>query len=161
MRFLLVAAWMLGGLTAAAHGVSPATAVVERLYRSFAWEAVLEGQGHAQAFIDQPRAVLRRYLSQGLTEALLRERQCAQRRREICALDFAPLWDSQDPRASDLRVSFGFSTAQVLVSFRAGPSQDRRELRMTMVREASGWRIDDVRYPDGRRLRDLLERAQP
>lgn len=151
---------LLALIAGAAVAGESAVDTVRRLYRDFAWEAVLETSA-GRSFVDQPQQRLRSYLSAGLSAALRAERACVARRGEICALDFAPLWGSQDPVAIDLRISaVAGAPSRVLVSFNAVNESHRRELVLHLRRESVGWRVDDIEYPGGQRLRQLLGSAR-
>src|SRR2546428_13926594 len=88
------------------HAQPPsAVTTVAQLYRDFAWEAVVEEpewSGHG--LMDQPRAILLRYFDEHLTDLLLADRACENRTHGHCRLGFLPIWASQDPAATDLKV---------------------------------------------------------
>jgi hypothetical protein len=132
-----------------------ADAVVSQLYKDFAWEAVPD---HAEkpGFIDQPRAVLRRYFDDNLTNLILADRACAERTHEICRLDFSPIWDSQDPAASGLKVSATKDPSLVRVTFRYPGSNELMDLLYRMTKTKDGWRIHDITYHSHASLLSLL-----
>jgi hypothetical protein len=130
-------------------------AVVSQLYKDFAWEAVPD---HAEkpGLIEQPRAVLQRYFDDGLTNLILADRACAERTHEICRLDFSPIWDSQDPAASGLKVSATKDPSVVNVTFRDPESHDVTELTYRMTKTQAGWRVHDIAYKSHESLLTLL-----
>ncbi len=130
-------------------------AVVSQLYKDFAWETVAD---HAEkpGLIDQPRAVLRRYFDDGLTNLILEDRACAERTHEICRLDFSPIWDSEDPGASGLKVSATKDPNVVRVTFRYPGSNELMELSYQMTKTKDGWRIHDIAYHSHASLLSLL-----
>jgi len=83
---------------------------------------------------------------------------CREQTHEICSLDFDPLFASQDPsgvydleavRQGD-HVSVTFrqdADKKVLVDFKVIATKD-------------GWKIDDIRYPDGSQLSLLLRNGK-
>jgi hypothetical protein len=129
--------------------------VVSQLYKDFAWEVVPD---HAEkpGLIDQPRAVLRRYFDDGLTNLILEDRACAERTHEICRLDFSPIWDSQDPAASGLKVSPTKDPNVVRVTFRYPGSNELMELSYRMTKTKDGWRVHDIAYHSHASLLSLL-----
>jgi hypothetical protein len=130
---------------------------VERLYRDFAWEAVIDQPVSTPTFLEQPDAVWLRYLSPRLVELLRRERDCAARTHEICQLDFDPIWASQDPGATQLTIVEGDAPDVALVTFMHPADGQRIRLTFSLVSGAEGWSIDDIHYQVGSSLRALLE----
>jgi hypothetical protein len=137
-------------------GAEAPSAVVVRLYRDFAWEAVLAPRNDSLPFIEQPRPVLERYLEAGLAGLLLADRECVRRTKEICRINSHPLFDSQDPAATDLEVGAPDAGNIVRVRFRYPGSGARVEIRHVVEFTASGWRIRDIRYEEGASLRERL-----
>ena len=151
---LAAAALIITQAATAAAPQPPQVALVADLYRAFAFEAVLETPA-LPGLIDQPRAVLLRYFTPELADLLLRDRACTAQTREICRLDFAPLWGNQDPTGAAVQIQPGASAASVMVQLRYPGASAR--LTLTLARTASGWRIADIGYGDGQpTLRALL-----
>jgi hypothetical protein len=132
-----------------------ADAVVSQLYRDFAWETVSD---HAEkpGLIDQSRSVLSRYFDDGLTNLILADRACAERTHEVCRLDFSPIWDSQDPAASGVKVSATKDPSVVKVRFRNPASGEVTELLYRMTKTQTGWRVHDIVYKSHESLLALL-----
>ena len=128
--------------------------VATSLYRDFAWEVVFAVPTQP-SFIDQPRAVLDRYLTPELAAAIHADRACAARTHAICRLDFDPLWDSQDPSASGLRLTPGPELSRVDVSFNV-PDGRRTVIQLHLRQTRAGWRIDDFVGHEGRSLKAVL-----
>jgi hypothetical protein len=106
--------------------------------------------------IEQPRAVLRRYFDDSLTNLILEDRACAERTHEICRLDFSPIWDSQDPAASGLKVSATKDPSVVRVTFRYPGNNELMDLSYRMTKTKDGWRIHDIAYDSHASLLSLL-----
>ncbi|MCU0618213.1 MAG: hypothetical protein MUD17_14170 [Gemmatimonadaceae bacterium] len=104
------------------------------------------------------RAQLARYFDGRLLDLWLRDRECVTRQREICNLDFAPLWDSQDPAGTTVRVLAGDRANHVVVELRQPASAEVVRLQFELVRSAVGWRIRDISKPTVWSLVDLLSR---
>jgi hypothetical protein len=132
-----------------------ANAVVAKLYKDFAWEAVA---GHAEkpGLIEQPRAILNRYFDDTLTALILEDRKCVERTKEVCRLDFSPIWDSQDPNATKVNVVGSSDPAVVKVSFTDPESGTSTTLSYRMVKTKDGWRIHDIDYTSHESLLAIL-----
>ena len=153
-----VVAILLLAACSAAGAAEPASEVVLRLYRDFAWEAVL-AQPADTGLAQQPEAALLSYFTPELAHALAADAACASRRQEVCALDFLPLWASQDPGAYDLSVAMaGPHAAQATyVSPHTGKATT---LRFELAPTKAGWRVSDIVYSSGPSLAQLLS-AKP
>jgi len=131
--------------------------VVASLYRDFAWEVLTsESLGGESGFIDQPRSVLERYLTPSLATLILEDRACVERTREVCAMGFMPLWNSQDPSPSGLRIGAGANASEVLVQFRPSSMDDEVAFRFEMVQTDAGPRVQDIVYAEDWSLRKAL-----
>lgn len=144
-------------LSTGARGESGPSATIVQLYKDFAWEVVIEDQNGLVPFIDQPRSVLEKYLSPELAKLWLTDRACAENSGEMCRMSFDPLWNSQDPAATRLKITSGSKPGLVDVSYQSPGSEQRVSLRFRLVKLASGWRIDDIRYDRETTLREILE----
>lgn len=116
--------------------------VVARLYRDFAWEAVML-QPTWTGIMDQPREVLERYFDKKLTTLILQDRACA-KREGMCQLSFSPIWGSQDPSASDLEVQQSHESNMILVKFRYPSTNELVTLMYRLTKTSNGWRISDI-----------------
>ena len=142
---------------APAHAAEDAAAVVARLYRDFAWEAVVT-EPYTPGLAQQPASVLRRYFDEGMVARFLADRECVHKTNSVCRLDHAPLWASQDPAAYDLHVKPTQQPGVVDVEFSGPASPEPTRLRYELVRTSQGWRITDIRSDGGRAsLRKQLE----
>jgi PP-loop superfamily ATP-utilizing enzyme len=130
--------------------------VVVRLYRDYAWEAVMSGTVRDGFFADQPLVELEKYLDHELASLLVADAECIRRTHEICNLEFMPLFASQDPAASDLEVEETKKKDEVQVTFkRLGGDQVRMLFKMRQ--EVAGWRISDIEYESSRSLKTILK----
>ena len=140
--------------------VGPTVGLVRQLYADVSCEAVMD-EPRCPADRDlslMSRAQLARYFDGRLLDLWLRDWECVTRRREICNLDFAPLWDSQDPAGTTVRVLAGDRANHVVVELRRPASTDVVRLQFELVRGAVGWRIRDVSKPTVWSLVALLSR---
>ena len=128
---------------------------VAKLYRDFAWEAVIT-QPSAPGLAEQPKTVLLKYFTPKLASALAADSACAARHHEVCALDFAPLWASQDPGAPNLSISGGRDPGHVHVEFAYPATGQVLKLTFLLVLTKAGWRVADIVYPSGPSLAKQL-----
>ena len=106
--------------------------------------------------MEQPRAVLAQYFDDALVNLLLADRACATKSHEICKLDSDPIWASQDPEATELKISAGSDSGMVAVRFRTPSSDGQVNLSYRMARTSRGWRIHDIVYDADHSLRSEL-----
>jgi len=147
LRLALLAAAMLPLSVYAAVIPTPQVAAVSKLYEAFAYEAVVD-YPVGRVFIDQTKEVLLRYITPELYELIHRDRLCAMSTHEICRLDFAPLWASQDPAGSTVNFETGPRGNTVIAHVRAGAHSTK--ITYSLVQTKGGWRIDDIVYDDER-----------
>jgi hypothetical protein len=132
--------------------------LVEKLYREFAWEAVMSGPGFRQpGLIDQPKSVLERFFTPEITGLLLKDRAEAAAAGEVGRIDFLPLWASQDPSAADLRITAGSKPNTVVVSFLPQGAKSATELVFIVEDTPGGARIADIKYASGSSFAALLK----
>lgn len=131
--------------------------VVAQLYRDFAWEAVIDSpRWHGHDLLNQPRRVLERYFDPNLAALIRRDRQCVAKTHEVCNLNFSPIWASQDPGATELKVVAGVTPETVIVRFRYPGNGEKVELVYRMARTKAGWRVADIRYSPDSTLLSML-----
>src|SRR5213079_1542291 len=74
-----------------------ALAAVVKLYQDFAAEAVIDSVEYQPAdLFGRTKVAMARYLDDELVALVMADRECSARKHEVCNLDFAPIWDSQD-----------------------------------------------------------------
>ena len=151
-------------MPAMAAGVEAKTSVIARLYKEYAWEAIFDTAAapsrNWKTLLDEKPEILVRFFDDALTRLIVEDRNCRQRTHEICRLDYEPIWASQDPAATDLRISPGQEPSMIVVAF--GYPGDKRALEVTyrMSLTRRGWRIADVLGPGGLSLLATLS-ARP
>ncbi|MEO8803741.1 MAG: hypothetical protein ABI304_12905 [Rudaea sp.] len=134
--------------------------VVHALYDEFAGEAVLEDPETQKPLLDQSRVVLLRYFTPELSALILRDRECAARTREVCNLDFLPIWDSQDPMGATVKMAGEPAVGKVRATIRYA-NGEKRILIFRLAQTSVGWRIADVIYAgDKPTLAQILRSAQ-
>lgn len=136
--------------SAAAAEASAPEAVVARLYQVHDTEQ--NPFSHATE-----RAALERFFAKELAGLIHADAVAA--KGEVGALEFDPVYDSQDPQITALKVGEptlkGDEQATVEVTYK--DSGKNRKLLYTLQRDAAQmWKISDVRYNDGRTLAKIL-----
>jgi hypothetical protein len=140
--------------------VDDEAAVVAKLYKDFAWQAMAS---HADLFGDdlshQDKATLEKYFSPALADLLVKDAACQTRHQGICNLDFDLLFDSQDPRVTDLSVTTT-SPGRVSVVYKDPVDEKKMQIDFEVARVGEAWKITDVIYkrPDRMSLRRILSR---
>jgi len=127
-------------------GAESAQSVVARLYKDFAWQALSsQSELFGDVLSHQKKTVLDRYFSPDLTALFLQDESCQSKTKEICSLDFDPLFASQDPGATDLEIGEAKSNT-VPVEFKSsiGSAKVQLDFKMTMI--AGAWKITDIIY---------------
>lgn len=152
LRSILLSVFAIALLITSAEAVprppkvnSPQGTVL-KLYRDFAWEAVMDVPGW-DGLMEQPRKVLDQYFDERLTSLILRDRACVDKKGEECRLDFLPIWASQDPGAYELEVEPSDRNF-VSVKFLYPSTHEKVELKYRLTETPKGWRISDIIGPD-------------
>ena len=139
-------------------GAAPQAAAVVRAFYKHHF-----ARGHC-CFDEAGLRLRRRWFTPALYDALLREVRKETPGDEAPYFNGDPFTDSQEG-PSDFSVghaSAGGGRADVSVLLRwadGGKTVARRTLRVGLMRAGGAWRIDDIRYPDGRTLRADLKRS--
>jgi hypothetical protein len=167
MRLTFTIALVMGLATSACFSqvrdaaTGPEVELVASLYRAYAWEVVIDEPLPGTAtLLEQPASELGRFFTPNLVALLRKDRECTARKREICRLDFSPIWAAQDPIATELRVYRTQEQNKVRVQFKTAPQGNVSVLIYTVARTEAGLRIDDIEYESGTALSRLLQGKQ-
>ncbi|MDB4908365.1 MAG: hypothetical protein JWO05_3149 [Gemmatimonadetes bacterium] len=156
---VLMSAIAVAPIEAQAKPSAPVT-LIASLYAAFACEAVVDAPGcdSTHELMDQPKPVLARYFDAQMVRLWLADRKCAAQSREICSLDFAPMWSSQDPIGTTVRILPTNDPRLVDVELLSPQGKTRQLLRYTLVKTPQGWRIHDISLGKEWSLLALLSR---
>jgi hypothetical protein len=124
-----------------------AETLVTALYRDH------DGQ-HGPFFQTDSREPLDRYFEPSLADLIWKD--AVEAKGEVGALDFDPLYDAQDVEPKNLTVhpaQADGAALRVPVSFDS--YGEKRQLTYVLARAGETWKISDIRYADGRTLRDV------
>jgi hypothetical protein len=97
---------------------------------------------------------LDRYFEPSLADLIWKD--VVESKGEVGALDFDPLYDAQDVEPKNFTVHPAQpdgTTVRVPVSFDS--YGEKRQLTYVLTPAAGAWKISDIRYADGRTLRDV------
>lgn len=165
-RFILIAltAFTFGwARTAVAAKADTEAGVVARLYKDFAWQAI---GGQPELFGDhighQSRSTLEKYFTPALADLLVKDVACQVKWQGICNLDVDLLFDSQDPRVTDLEVA-KVAPGRVAVVFKDPTSDEATKIEFQVAQVAGKWKIADIVYSrdGGWSLKKLLSKKIP
>jgi hypothetical protein len=152
----------LGLVTTGQRAAPPASAVaaVTHLYQDYAAEAVIDSpELSVEDLFGRPKATLARYLDDALVTLVLADHDCSKRRQEVCNLDFSPMWDSQDPLGTTVKISAGKDPTRVLVELQTTDRKEVRRLTYRMIKRPAGWRVHDIDYDSHESLVTMLRRT--
>ena len=149
--------------TALAATTGGQAAVVAKLYKDFAWQALASQHDlFGDDVAHQGKTTLEQYFAPALADLLVKDAVCQIRSRGICNLDFDLLFDSQDPRVTDLEVSTA-SPGRVAVVYKDPVDGKATRIEFDVARVAGQWKIADIIYsrPDKVSLKRVLSRHLP
>ncbi|MBC3875423.1 DUF3828 domain-containing protein [Undibacterium flavidum] len=135
--------------------------MVEASYKEYAWIVVFGVDSTSKSLISlnqESLVKLRRIFTDELALAIFNDAQCARKTKEVCALDFDILFDSQDPDARDLTIRS--KTKQLVEVCFIEQTTKRRCLEFVGVsgNGKKGEQIYDIKYDQtGRTLRKILK----
>jgi hypothetical protein len=152
--------WGSAALAAKTDGEA---AVVAKLYKDFAWQAVAsQADLFGNDLSHQGKATLEKYFAPALADLLVKDATCQARSQGICNLDFDLLFDAQDPRVTDLDVTTT-SPGWVSVVYTDPVDEKKTQIDFEVARVGGIWKISDVVYkrPDKVSLKQILSRKIP
>jgi hypothetical protein len=154
---------MAFGYTGTALAAKPdaATIVVAKLYKDFAWQAMAtQSDLFGEDLAHQSKVTLEKYFAPALADLLIKDAACQVKYEAICNLDFDILFDSQDPRVTDLDVSVA-APGKVSVVYTDPTDARKTRIDFVVVRVGGAWKISDVVYkkPDNISLKHVLSQA--
>lgn len=126
---------------------SPQSLVID-LYRQ-------HNHKHSPFFQTRSRALLDKYFEKSLANLLWKDANT--NRDEVGAIDGDPLYDAQDMEIKKFAISkprYENGKAGVTASFEN--FGEKKEIVFVLVPKRTGWKIEDIKYPDGTTLAGLL-----
>jgi hypothetical protein len=155
---LLVCIAPYANATTASEGKKEsAQAVVQRLYQDYSWVTTSNPSQGRRDLVAESEEVLTRYFTGALAKLIRQDFECARQSSAICNLDFDPIYASQDPQMSGLRILRLDKEQHVWVHFTYPSTGQKIRVQYKMEFENRGWRIRDICYKNTRCLRQILE----
>jgi hypothetical protein len=111
-------------------------------------------------FQTDSKALLDRFFEASLAELIWKD--VVEARDGVGALDFDPLYDGQDVEPKNLKVhpaEADGASVRVPVSFESYGA--KRQLTYVLAQASGSWKISNIRYADGRTLRDVYKPLAP
>lgn len=137
-----------GGTAAAAKAETEAR-IVAKLYKDFAWQAIAHQHDlFGNDIVQQSRSTLEKYFTPALADLLLKDVACQVKHQGICNLDADLLFDSQDPRVTDLEVAT-IAPGRVAVVFKDPTNDEATKIEFVVAQVAGKWKIADIIYKRG------------
>lgn len=148
--FLLVSVWSTSAQPPSLEGQPDA--IVAKLYKAHAAKT-------GPFFNSTKRPLLEQYFTKELAGLILKDAIAS--KGEVGALDFDPLYASQDPSITDFKIAMATRVdrkAAVDASFK--DLGQARRVRFQLEQNSAGdFRIADINYPDGTTILQLLRTA--
>lgn len=143
---VLIVFTVLLSSASASTGPPEIVAPVAALYRNFAWQSLSsDSEVFGGVLASQSASSLARFFDSRLVHLIREDNACQLRTKAICKLDFDILFDSQDPRVTDLSIA-AVSSHVVEVTFKDPVTDEKTRISYTLARKPNGWRITDVVY---------------
>ncbi len=138
---VFASAGLAGSVT---KGLDP-TAIVKKLYKMQAAEK-------GPFFQTENQDLVMDFFMEDLADQIFKDAVDAQ--GEVGALDFDPLFGSQDPQESGLKITKSDDDENVVVFFKS--AGDPQEIYVLFEQDEAGvWKINDIVYPSGSTLREV------
>jgi hypothetical protein len=102
---------------------------------------------------------LSKYFDTELTALFMKDAECQKREQGVCNLDFDPIYDAQDfdKKTTNLQIAAVAGQPDLFnVTF---TNLGTRTLVYRLTNTPSGWRISDIKYPEGPSLKEILSRV--
>ena len=149
--------WVLSGVLAGMASLclaappppSPQVALVNRLYKDFSYQIIVDEPNFEGFGSGTPRPVLLKYLTPELAQLIVNDRQCEKKDQGICHLDWSPIWMGNGPgglRAS-IRATHAADRVEVEIrSVQTGWDGPGKKVLYHLTKTSRGWRIRDIEY---------------
>ena len=102
------------------------------------------------------KRTLSKYFDKELTGLFIKDDECQKREHGICNLDFDPIYDAQDFDEKTINFQIAAVVGQPDVFNVTFTNLGTRTLVYRLTNTPSGWRISDIKYPEGPSLKEIL-----
>jgi hypothetical protein len=126
------------------------TDVIYKLYKDFAWQAFMDQDENSSQILGksiayQSREILERYFDPALAALFIEDVKFSNLTGDEGSLSFDPIFASQDPDVTSLKVS-PYSSGKILVQYVSPPGNSKKSLIYIVKKFSNGWRITDIVY---------------
>jgi len=102
------------------------------------------------------KQTLSKYFDKELTALFIKDDECAKREQGVCNLDFDPIYDAQDFEKETTNLQIAAVAGQPDLFNVTFTNLGTRTLVYRLTNTPSGWRISDIKYPEGPSLKEIL-----
>jgi hypothetical protein len=104
------------------------------------------------------KRTLSKYFDKELTALFIKDAECVKREQGVCNLDFDPIYDAQDFEKETTNLQITAVAGQPDLFNVTLTNLGTRTLVYKLTNTPSGWRISDIKYPEGPSLKEILSR---
>ena len=104
------------------------------------------------------KQTLSKYFDKELTALVIKDDECVKREQGVCNLDFDPIYDAQDFEKETTNLKIAAVEGQPDLFNVTFTNLGTRTLFHRLTNTPSGWRISDIKYPEGPSLKEILSR---
>jgi hypothetical protein len=104
------------------------------------------------------KQTLSKYFDKELTGLFIKDDECVKREQGVCNLDFDPIYDAQDFEKKTTNLQIAPVVGQPDLFNVTFTNLGTRTLVYRLTNTPSGWRISDIKYPEGPSLKEILSR---
>jgi len=105
------------------------------------------------------KRTLSKYFDKELTTLFIKDDECKKREQGVCNLDFDPIYDGQDLEKETTNLQIAAVVGQPDLFKVTFTNLGTRTLVYGLTNTPSGWRISDIKYPEGPSLKEILSRV--
>jgi len=105
------------------------------------------------------KRTLSKYFDKELTTLFLKDDECKKREQGVCNLDFDPIYDGQDFEKETTNLQIAAVVGQPDLFNVTFTNLGTRTLVYKLTNTPSGWRISDIKSPEGPSLKEILSRV--
>jgi hypothetical protein len=106
-------------------------------------------------WFDNKRTLLK-YFDKELTALFIKDDECKKREQGVCNLDFDPIYDGQDFDKETTNLQIAAVAGQPDLFKVTFTNLGTRTLVYRLTNTSVGWRISDIKYPEGLSLKEIL-----
>jgi hypothetical protein len=102
------------------------------------------------------KRTLSKYFDKELTALFIKDDECQKREQGVCNLDFDPIYNAQDFGEEPINLQIAAVTGEPDLFNVTFTNLGTRTLVYKLTNTPGGWRISDIKYPEGPSLKEIL-----